>query len=343
MSSEEAARKRWEIENSVAEESDAIYSYDEAAMEKLREEEPWKKDVHYFKKMKISGIALLKMVLHARQGLSKVPGEDPDYEVMGLMLGKVQGDTIIVMDSFAVCQGNEVRVNAGVQDYEFMVQFTESLGKVGKSEGVIGWYHSHPGYGCWLSGIDVNTQSENQKHQDPWAAVVIDPKQTMSSGRVEIGAFRCYPPDYTPPDAKDSEWQYIPRDRIEEFGVHAKMFYKMDIQIFKSNLDSKLFNLLWNKYWVKTLSSSPNLTNRDFTTKKIEDLAGKLEKAEKDVGSTRSPMLTGPSSKKKKEETELAKFTRDSANLCVSQLSGVLSQVIKAELFNTAHQHPHTT
>ena len=22
---------------------------------------------------------------------------------------------------------------------------------------VIGWYHSHPGYGCWLSGIDVST------------------------------------------------------------------------------------------------------------------------------------------------------------------------------------------
>ena len=23
---------------------------------------------------------------------------------------------------------------------------------------VVGWYHSHPGYGCWLSGVDVNTQ-----------------------------------------------------------------------------------------------------------------------------------------------------------------------------------------
>lgn len=80
----------------------------------------------------------------------------------------------------------------------------------------------------------------------------------MSAGRVEIGAFRTYPADYTPPEAKDSEWQYIPRDRIEEFGVHAKMFYKMDVQIFKSSLDTKLFNLLWNKYWVKTLSSSSN-------------------------------------------------------------------------------------
>jgi len=337
--SEEAARKRWEIENNVAEESDDIYRYDESAMEKFREAAPWKNDVHYFKKMKISGIALLKMVLHARQGLSQVPGQDPDFEVMGLMLGKVQGDTIIVMDSFAVCQGNEVRVNAGVADYEFMVQYTEGLKMVGKNEGVVGWYHSHPGYGCWLSGIDVNTQTENQKYQDPWAAVVIDPKQTMSSGRVEIGAFRCYPPDYTPSDSKDSEWQYIPRERIEEFGVHAKMFYKMDIQVFKSNLDSKLFNLLWNKYWVKTLSSSPNLSNRDFTTKKIEDLAGKLEKAEKDVGASRSMGMLAVPSKKKKDESELAKFTRDSSNLTVSQLNGVINQVIKHALFNMDHKH----
>ncbi|KAL3067921.1 hypothetical protein niasHS_015750 [Heterodera schachtii] len=30
---------------------------------------------------------------------------------------------------------------------------------------VVGWYYSHPGYGCWLSGIDVNTQSINQQFQ----------------------------------------------------------------------------------------------------------------------------------------------------------------------------------
>lgn len=23
---------------------------------------------------------------------------------------------------------------------------------------VVGWYHSHPGFGCWLSSVDVNTQ-----------------------------------------------------------------------------------------------------------------------------------------------------------------------------------------
>ena len=37
--------------------------------------------------------------------------------------------------------------------------------KVGRHENAIGWYHSHPGYGCWLSGIDVSTQMLNQSFQ----------------------------------------------------------------------------------------------------------------------------------------------------------------------------------
>ena len=29
---------------------------------------------------------------------------------------------------------------------------------VARPEMVVGWYHSHPGFGCWLSGVDINTQ-----------------------------------------------------------------------------------------------------------------------------------------------------------------------------------------
>eukprot|EP00983_Pelagomonas_calceolata_P108210 1159433-Pelagomonas_calceolata.AAC.2 len=37
--------------------------------------------------------------------------------------------------------------------------------KVHRLENVVGWYHSHPGYGCWLSGIDCSTQMLNQQFQ----------------------------------------------------------------------------------------------------------------------------------------------------------------------------------
>jgi COP9 signalosome complex subunit 5 len=44
-------------------------------------------------------------------------------------------------------------VNAAQEGYEYMVTYLENLKKMGRLENVIGWYHSHPGYGCWLSGI----------------------------------------------------------------------------------------------------------------------------------------------------------------------------------------------
>jgi proteasome lid subunit RPN8/RPN11 len=27
-----------------------------------------------------------------------------------------------------------------------------------RTEVVVGWYHSHPSFGCWLSSVDINTQ-----------------------------------------------------------------------------------------------------------------------------------------------------------------------------------------
>lgn len=51
--------------------------------------------------------------------------------------------------------------------------------QVGRLENAIGWYHSHPGYGCWLSGIDVSTQMLNQQFQEPFVAVVVRQRNTF--------------------------------------------------------------------------------------------------------------------------------------------------------------------
>jgi COP9 signalosome complex subunit 5 len=113
----------------------------------------------------------------------------------------------------------------------------------------------------------------NQKFQDPFVAVVvcvllpllleyndavqIDPNRTISAGKVDIGAFRTYPESYTPINTSSSEYQSIPLNKIEDFGVHANQYYPLDVEIFKSSLDTDLLALLWNKYWVNTLSQSP--------------------------------------------------------------------------------------
>ena len=49
-------------------------------------------------------------------------------------------------------------------------------------------------------------------------------------------------------------------------------YYALDVTYFKSSLDCHLLDLLWNKYWVNTLSSSPLLANRDYVAGQISDL-----------------------------------------------------------------------
>lgn len=57
-----------------------------------------------------------------------------------------------------------------------------------------------------------------------------------------------------------------------QFHSCALQYYALDITYFKSSLDSHLLDLLWNKYWVNTLSSSPLLGNGDYVAGQISDL-----------------------------------------------------------------------
>ena len=63
------------------------------------------------------------------------------------------------MDSFGLpVEGTETRVNAGSEANEFMCEYIDASEHVSRPESVCGWYHSHPGFGCWLSGTDIETQ-----------------------------------------------------------------------------------------------------------------------------------------------------------------------------------------
>lgn len=54
-----------------------------------------------------------------------------------------------------------------------------------RPEMVVGWYHSHPGFGCWLSGVDINTQQSFEALSERAVAVVVDPIQSVK-GKVRM-------------------------------------------------------------------------------------------------------------------------------------------------------------
>ena len=133
----------------------------------------------------ISSLALLKMLRHGRAG---VP-----MEVMGLMLGEFVDDfTVRVVDVFAMPQsGTGVSVEA--VDPVFQTKMMDMLRQTGRPEPVVGWYHSHPGFGCRLSSVDINTQQSFEQLTPRAVAVVVDPIQSVK-GKVVIDAFRLIAP-----------------------------------------------------------------------------------------------------------------------------------------------------
>lgn len=295
-------------------------------------ERPWKNEPNYFKHVRISAVALIKMVMHARSG--------GDIEVMGLMLGYTEHETFIVTDALRLpVEGTETRVNAQSEADEYMVQYLERSRQAGQLENAVGWYHSHPGYGCWLSGIDVDTQRTQQTFSDPFLAVVIDPHRTISAGKVEIGAFRTYPDNYKPEiqESASDGMAAVPMAKAADFGAHADRYYSLEVSHYKSTLDNKLLEALWNKYWVQTLSSSPLFTNRDYVTSQIRDLAGKTKQIQESL-KQRSSMggAIGPRPKGKGGDEEVAKVVKTAEKIANEERMGLMAAIVKEKVFSNA-------
>ncbi|RPA97422.1 Mov34-domain-containing protein [Choiromyces venosus 120613-1] len=119
----------------------------------------------------ISSLALLKMLRHGRAGL-----------LLFLRFG----------DVFAIPQSG-TGVSAEAVDPMFQTKMMDMRRQTGRPETVVGWYHSHPGFGCWLSSVNINTQQSFKQLTPRAVAVAIDPIQSVK-GKVVTDAFRLMNP-----------------------------------------------------------------------------------------------------------------------------------------------------
>lgn len=276
--------------------------YNITSDEKVINQRLWKQDPKYFKKVYISALALMKMTIHSKSGGS--------IEIMGMLTGKIIEGKIIVLDVYSLpVEGTETRVNAQAEAYEYMVQYLQQLKNSGHEENIVGWYHSHPGYGCWLSGIDVATQKLNQDFQDPYLAIVIDPIRTINTGKVEIGAFRTLPDNYKSNEVKSKDGngtsargvnqkfdsKKIKKLKQQDFGSHADKYYSLDIEIFKSKQDDVLLNILRSESWMNNLVQTVNYQDQfeRSTIDKILSIVTKLQLHEVTPIRNRATFLKG--------------------------------------------------
>ena len=64
--------------------------------------------------------------------------------------------------------------------------------------------------------------------------------------------------------------------KIQEWGLHADKYYPLHVSYYKSSLDSDIIDVLWNKYWINTLSKSAITQNSTYYCDSLCDLSKKL-------------------------------------------------------------------
>ncbi|KZF24508.1 putative proteasome regulatory particle subunit [Xylona heveae TC161] len=235
----------------------------------------------------ISSLALLKMLRHGRAG---VP-----MEVMGLMLGEFVDDyTVRVVDVFAMPQsGTGVSVEA--VDPVFQTKMMDMLRQTGRPETVVGWYHSHPGFGCWLSSVDINTQQSFEQLTPRAVAVVVDPIQSVK-GKVVIDAFRLINPQTLmmghEPRQTTSNLGHLNKPSIQAL-IHGlnRHYYSIGINYRKTALEENMLMNLHKHVWTEALQMDDFRKEGERNQEKLQRLVGLAEGYEKRV----------------KEETELTK------------------------------------
>ncbi|CAM9954862.1 unnamed protein product [Ascophyllum nodosum] len=201
-------------------------------------------------KLHISSLALLKMLKHGRAG---VP-----MEVMGLMLGQFVDDyTVNCIDVFAMPQsGTGVSVEA--VDPVFQTKMLDMLKQTGRPEMVVGWYHSHPGFGCWLSGVDINTQQSFEQLNARAVSIVVDPIQSVK-GKVVIDAFRLINPQLMmlgqEPRQTTSNVGHLNKPSVQQALIHGlqRHYYSIVIDYRKNDLEEQMLMNLHREQWTQGL------------------------------------------------------------------------------------------
>ena len=160
---------------------------------------------------------------------------------------------------------------------------------------MVGWYHSHPGFGCWLSSVDINTQQSFEQLTPRAVAVVVDPIQSVK-GKVVIDAFRLINPQTLmmgqEPRQTTSNVGHLNKPSIQAL-IHGlnRHYYSIGINYRKTGLEENMLMNLHKQVWTEALQMDDFRQEGELNRERLKKLVGLAEGYEKRV----------------KEETELTK------------------------------------
>ncbi|MBD3229075.1 MAG: hypothetical protein GF329_12880 [Candidatus Lokiarchaeota archaeon] len=146
----------------------------EKAIERATEREGKKResDVVEPGKVRISLKAYQSIILHAcRFANVKIP-MDNWKEIYGFMIGTTEGNDVIVKSCVPMAHGSSVEVEFDNSHYIKSAEVNSRAAE--RNEFIVGWYHSHPGLGLFLSSTDIQNHLGYQGPNPKAIALVFD-------------------------------------------------------------------------------------------------------------------------------------------------------------------------
>ena len=147
---------------------------------------------------------------------------------------------------------------------------------------VVGWYHSHPGFGCWLSGVDINTQQSFEALNGRAVAVVVDPVQSVK-GKVVIDAFRLISPQTMmlgqEPRQTTSNVGHLHKPSIQAL-IHGlnRHYYSIGIAYRKHELEERMLLNLSRRAWNAGLSLDDFAAHDAANARAVADIKALAER-----------------------------------------------------------------
>jgi 26S proteasome regulatory subunit N11 len=217
-------------------------------------------------------------------------------------------------------------------DEGFQVKMVEMLKQTGRNEIVVGWYHSHPGFGCWLSQTDINTQKTFEQQVPRTVAVVVDPIQSVR-GKVVIDAFRTYGNsglNFSDSDQRQTTSNLGEVKRTKGFSLKdlARItYYSILIGYRKNDLETKMLLNLKKSFWDSGFKLRDSKKADEENLKKIDDInklsekyvtwiEGEINKSSKDIYMN----SVGKYNPRDHLETTVEELVTDNLNTCLTSM-----------------------
>lgn len=163
-----------------------------------------------------------QIVLHAtRFANTKVP-MDAWKEVYGFLIGTVEDGKVLVKKAVPMAHGSSVEVEFTDEHYIKSAQIDSWAAE--RNLFIVGWYHSHPGLGLFLSSTDITNQLGYQGPNPDAIALVFDHTKASEPGHPGFEVFKLDNPDLgTMSDFHSIRWEIEEIDREK----HIKTLYEM--------------------------------------------------------------------------------------------------------------------